>query len=512
MKYHIINIRIIHHILNMKKQITFMLIYICCVGILSAQKQEVTIDLTLEQAIDIAFRQSIYSFKQKNMYLSKYWEFRTYKATKLPSLDFSSTIFDYDRSIQSDYDSDTQEYEFYSSESLSSDGTMSLTQNIIATGGEISIYSNFDRVQYMQSGNHYFATEPFSISISQPIGGYNDFKWESLLEPLAFEQAKREYLQSLQEMAEETTSSFFDAIMAEINLSIAETNLSNADTLFQIGKGRFEIGTVTQNDLLDLELSYLNASLALSKAKISLYQARYSLNSFLGLEENIKINCLIPSEIPSFKINTSKALEKAFENNPEILNFEQQLIEADRDIAKAKRNNGISADLDANFGFNKESSDFNEAYKGPYGDDQGLYLSLDLPIIDWGQRKGEIQIARSNKEIAMATVRQGKIDFEQEVMIDVMEFNMMEDHVKIAAKADTIALRGYEVTKQRFLIDKVDVIKLNSARNSLDAAKRNYIQSIQDYWSRYYNIRKTTLYDFENNKTLIEELDDLLQQ
>lgn len=495
----------------MKKNIKLAIILIFTFGTLIAQKKEVRVGLTLKQAIDVAYQQSIYSFKQKNMYLSKYWEFRTYKATKLPSLDFSSTLFDYDRSIESDYDSDTQEYEFYSSESLSSDATLSLSQNIIATGGEVSIYSTFDRIEYMQSGNLYFATEPVSISISQPIGGYNAYKWESRIEPLEFEQAKLEYLQSLQGMSQETTAAFFDVVMAEINLSIAETNQSNTDTLHQIGKGRFQIGTVTQDDLLDLELSSLNASMALSKAKIGLYQARFALNSFLGVEKNVIIDCIIPSKIPSLKINPSDAMEKALANNPEILSFEQELIEADRDIAEAKGDNGISVDFDANFGFNKESNDFAGAYKGSYGDEQGFYLSLDVPIVDWGQRRGQVQVARSNKKIAMATVKQGKIDFEQGVIISVMEFNMQEEQVKIAAKADTIALRGFEVTKQRFLIDKVDVIKLNSARNSLDAAQRNYIQSIQNYWDQYYNICKITLYDFEKNESLINELDDLLK-
>ncbi len=121
-------------------------------------------------------------------------------------------------------------------------------------------------------------------------------------------------------------------------------------------------------------------------------------------------------------------------------------------------------------------------------------------------------MARSNREVTEAEVRQAKIDFEQNIFLQVMEFNMQESQVKIAAKADVIAQKGYEVTKQRFLIDKVDVIKLNAARISVDAAKRNYIQSVQTYWSNYFNIRKSTLYDFEAKQTLIKELDELLQK
>ncbi len=89
---------------------------------------------------------------------------------------------------------------------------------------------------------------------------------------------------------------------------------------------------------------------------------------------------------------------------------------------------------------------------------------------------------------------------------------MQEKQVEISAKADTIAQKGYDVTKQRFLIDKVDVIKLNSARNSLDAARRNYISSLRQYWRSYFQMRQITLYDFVNDRPLIKELEELLQQ
>lgn len=88
---------------------------------------------------------------------------------------------------------------------------------------------------------------------------------------------------------------------------------------------------------------------------------------------------------------------------------------------------------------------------------------------------------------------------------------MQQDILAIVAKADTVAQMGYDVTKQRFMIDKVDIIKLNSARNALDAARRNYISSIAQFWSSYFNLRRLTLYDFESNLTLQQDFDQLLE-
>lgn len=135
-----------------------------------------------------------------------------------------------------------------------------------------------------------------------------------------------------------------------------------------------------------------------------------------------------------------------------------------------------------------------------------------MPILDWGERRGKIQMSKASRDETEAQVKQDRIDLEQSVITQILEFNVQKEQVKIAAKADTIAQLGYDVTKQRFMIDKVDVIKLNSARNSLDQSRMEYINALETYWSGYYNIRKITLFDFEDKQSLITELDQLIEK
>jgi len=476
----------------------------------TSTKENIKLKLSLEQAIEIANNQSIFSFRQKNMYLSKYWAFRSYKAEKLPKLRLQSNLIDYERTIATKYING--EDKLVPTNKVTTNATLNLNQNLTATGATIFAQSNFYRLNNLDSDNLFYSSVPITLGISQPLNGYNEFRWNSKIEPLKFEQAKKEYLQSQQELCQNTTRMFFNLVKAEIDLSIAETNLSNADTLYNIAKGRFEIGTVTQDELLNFELTSLNSKLYLQQAKINLEQARAVLNSYLSLDDNITIECILPSKIPSLKVKVDNVIAMAYQNNPDVLNWEQRILESDKKIAIARAANGVNVAINANLGFNKNTDNFENLYKSPFDNERGANLTLGIPILDWGLRKGQVQMARSNKKVTEAEVRQSKIDFEQNIFIQVMGFNMQEEQVKIAAKADTIALLGYEVTKQRFLIDKVDVIKLNEARKSLDSAKRGYIQSVQDYWYSYFNIRRMTLYDFEKNQSLIEELDYLLQQ
>lgn len=466
------------------------------------------VELTLDDVIELAGKQSLYSFRIKNMYLASYWEFRSFKANRLPSLILNTTPIDFDRSV-----APLQDSEGYRDRNMfTSDASLSVRQNVPWTGGVFDVTSSLSRVQDLDSDVVQYRSTPVSIGFTQSINGYNQLRWESRIEPLKFEQAKLQYLQSRESLAITATNQFFAVASSEIDRRIAEINYANADTLYRIGKGRFEIGTVTQDELLDLELSLLNARFELSRSEVDLRQANAALSSFLGLDDDVWVKCIVPAEIPELQVEVDRALSLALENNPDILSYERQLLEAAKSVKQTRANNGVSANIRANLGVNRTASDIDMAYQSPFLEQQQVMLGLSVPIMDWGVRKGRVEMARSNQEVTEAEVNQSLIDFEQEAINTFLDFNLQEEQVAIAAKADTIAQLGFDVTMQRFLIDKVDVIRLNSARTSLDAAKRNYINALRRYWTSYYGIRQLTLHDFESDRPLIEELDDLLQK
>ena len=66
---------------------------------------------------------------------------------------------------------------------------------------------------------------------------------------------------------------------------------------------------------------------------------------------------------------------------------------------------------------------------------QRLSIGINIPIVDWGRRKGRYSMAQSNRDVSLATIRQDRIDFEQDVYQGVLEFNLQSGQVFNAAKA-----------------------------------------------------------------------------
>ncbi len=142
---------------------------------------------------------------------------------------------------------------------------------------------------------------------------------------------------------------------------------------------------------------------------------------------------------------------------------------------------------------------------------QRVEVGVTVPILDWGLGKGQYRMAQSAQEVVRMDVSQSMIDFDENIFLQVMQFNLQDDQVVIASKADAIADLRYEVTKQRFLIGKIDVLDLNVALEEKDVARRGYVEALRNYWNYYYDLRGLTLYDWQKGIKLSEDFDDLLE-
>jgi len=193
-----------------------------------------------------------------------------------------------------------------------------------------------------------------------------------------------------------------------------------------------------------------------------------------------------------------------------MLNQQLTVLTAQSNVAQAKAERGLNANLMATFGLRDQDPDLKLAYSQT-NQSQGIRLGITLPILDWGLKRGQYSMARSQLELAQVQSSQALTDFDQNLMLDVEQFNIQKNQVAIAAKSDTVATRMYEVTKQRFMIGKIAILDLNNADTRKDQNRRAYVQALQNYWSYFYNMRSLALYDFLDRKPLETEFEKLIE-
>ncbi len=463
--------------------------------------------LTLEDVIRIAKDSSLQAFINQNMYLGDYWSYRTYQAELRPFLNLSSNPFNYTRAINEEYNFLDSTYQYIKQENLNSGVNLSLRQNISATGGNVYVDSDLGRIQNFNKDFTQYSSTPLRIGFNQGLFAFNPYKWKKRLEPLKFEKAKKDYLESSQEIAVRAVNNYFSLLSAQINLEIAENNYANADTLYRISQKRFKLTTITREDLFTLELDLINATNQLESARNQLKRARSRFLSFLRMEDSLQVNLIIPGNIPEIDISQSIALEQAMNNNPVNLQHEIELLQAQREVERAKKSR-FDIDMNMSFGLNQNDADIQGAYTNLL-DQEKVRLSLYIPIVDWGLAKGKYNLAVKQREVLEAQLEQAKTDFRQDIIMTVEEFNNQHQIIERAARADNLARKTYEITKKRFLIGKADIVKLNANEQKKITARRNYLSALNNFWEYYYTLRYLTLYDFESNQSLSQELDEI---
>jgi outer membrane protein TolC len=483
-----------------------------CIAILffllaASARAQAVLTLDLFQSIRIATDSSLQAFSAKNMYLSRYWQFRSFTAGCLPSLNLAMTPLQYNRDIVKRYDYNSNADVYREQQSLYLYGNLSLRQNVALTGGTLYVDSELGYLHnYGEAGYSQYSSVPVRIGYSQNLFGFNSLKWEKKIEPLKFEKAKKQLLYAREAISEQTISLFFTLAMAQTEYEMAQSNVTSADTLYKIGAERLKIAAISQADLLTLKLDAVNAVNSLKTAELNLKRTMFNFAAFLNMEMGTPIRVTLPQQPVSISIDAEAALVLAQQNNPDFFGYQQELLEAEREVNKTSRALLFDASLNVSIGFNQVSDRLPGAYRDPLQQDVAR-IGLTVPIVDWGVRKGQVNMAKNNRNVAQLSVQQQKSALEQDVIITVTDFSIQKNLVAGAEEALKLAMLAYESTKQRFMIGKADISSLTLSLNRLNSAQRGYISALSSYWQSYYKIRKLTLYDFESGENLADNFD-----
>lgn len=492
----------------MNKTLLSTLFFILITFSLFTTKVEAQTILTLQESIEIAKESSPLARAANFGLISAKWQYRSFRADLLPSLTLSGDAPNYNKSIFSNVQDDGRVV-FSSRTQSEASVDLTINQNIMPTGGNLSISSGITRLGIFEGENTYlWQSTPLVASIRQPLFQYNNLKWRSRIEPLRYQIAQKEYVEDMEDLAYNTTQSFFDFLLASINIEVAQFNVTVNDSIYNISKGRYQVGSIAENELLQSELALRNAETSLTTARLNFERAEENFKALLGIPDETQIEVIEPEEAPELTIDVEKALELARKNNSTSLEYELSEIQANQAYDQARKNAGFSATIQASYGLNQTAAEFQSLYDDPQNR-QFFTVGFDIPIFNWGKNQAEIQAARNQQAATANTIAYQKLQFDLNVRSTVREFSQLRDQVELAQISDEIADRRYDVSQNRYLIGRIDVTNLFIAQNEKDSARRSYIQALRNYWTGYYNLRRLTLYDFERDAPIVVDTTDL---
>lgn len=426
---------------------------------------------------------------------------RSFYSSLLPQLTLGGTIPSYNRSIIQVLQPDGSTL-FRPQDQTNAQMTMTLSQKLPLTGGDFFVTSSLSRLSI--SGDQAFRTyssTPVSFGLRQSLRRPNASAWDRREQPLRGEMAERQFLEAREDIALATSNLFFDAYAARVALLNAEKNAAVNDTLYNLNNGRFQVGKIGENDLLQSELALLRSRTTLDGARLELDRSLAALRLALNLPVGAPIEIVVTPEVPDLEADTARAVAEALRNRSSVSEVELSDVQSRRRVTEARLTTGIGATLQASYGYNASGPEASLAYEN-LQQARTFSLQLSMPLLQWGAHKEGVQAAEADRERAVNLGKSSLEQTAQDAHFAALQLSQARRNLALSAKGDTVAAKRFEVALNRYVIGRITIDNLYVAQNEKDQALTGFVQALRGYWQAYYRLRRQTLFDFATGKPI----------
>lgn len=352
-----------------------------------------------------------------------------FKKKFLPDVSLNFTLPGYNRSISSVLQPDGS-IAFRESNNANSIVNLSVSQKIPYTGGKISITNSFNRLDVFgdtQNSTSYSASW-FVVSLSQPLNFFNDMEWDKKIQDARVEYNYLEYIKENIDIKKRTINQYFELLQIKNEKRILEKELDVAIKYKKIVSSLIKAGKAMAYDSIDVELKLLNIHKDVRfKTKYINLKTEIINNSF---NSNIldKEDVL---QVPKFNINLNELtfyINRFLEVN--IIIERNSLLSLEKNIKQLEKNRFYTANLSVGVGFNNSTEFVDNVFQNP-NQSQNLSISLNVPLLDFGKKRIELEMSKIQYEIEESNLNQNKFLTIQQITSLYEEVDYLTSSLKI---------------------------------------------------------------------------------
>ena len=436
--------------------------------------------ISLEQVLNEWCLMSPSAQKIKLSHENSILEFENYKKEFLPSVAFSLSPVNFNRSQKLMQNSESGNYSYVEDYSNNSSTEIAIRQKVGIIGGELSVSSRLNYLREFSNNRNRFGTNPLYINYSQPfIGGFYNYKRQRGIQYAVYNNSLKQYCSEMSDIQTKAVNLFMTLFSSKLAADLSHKNLLISDTLLIASKALLDNGYFTEYEYHQMELQQLNNKYAFENSTKNYQKALRELSTFLNRPEWIdeEVEILTPEFNLPLQIDEKSA------------------------IVYAKLNNRFNGNIKISYGLNQYSDHFLDAYQKP-DYTQGVMIGIQIPIFQWGINRNKIRMAKNNYQNSMIEIDQAEVNFDNNIKDIVEDYNHNMNLWFVATKSYQLSQEQYVLLAHKFHSGKVSVYDLASAQQEQYSAMQRYYNAIQNAWNSFCVLRKNTLFDFSKQTEL----------
>lgn len=360
--------------------------------------------------------------------------------------------------------------------------SLQATQQLAATGGVLFASTNLQRFDDYENDLKSYKGSPVRIGILQPILGFNRWKWEKRILPLAEKESNARMNVAGEKAAADATALFFDLLFAQQSRNIAQTNQAASSRLLDIAKERYELGKINRGDLVQIEMELAAAGQNLLSAERRVAAASQSIYNFLGIVyAGEKLAAKLPDTPPVLSLDRELLMNKLTNSQPEFINAMRQQMQAERDLQQTKRTYGPKINLQASIGLVRSDLELKPIYADPQSE-QIVSLQVNLPILDWGERRKAIESSQTQLELTQDINSRKLLSIKGQADLLLLQYEDLGEELSLAKKISELANERFTISQESYLLGSIPLTELTLAQQNRDQLARAYLSTLGAYW------------------------------
>ena len=309
------------------------------------------------------------------------------------------------------------------------------------------------------------------LTVAMPV--VNAQLWESLKVSIADVVLAVEKARSSQiDMIEQVSQAYFSALLAKESLVVYQRVYDNAVENNKNIKKRYDVGSVSEYDLISSNVSVQNAIPNVIEAKNSVVLALWQLKALLGIDlaKNIDVlGTLMDYEAQMNYAHTIDQLDLSNNSTLKQLGIQEDMLESALKITKLA--NVPTLSVNAAYLYTALGNDgkfFQGKAWNPYS---YAGLQLNIPIFAGNAKRAATRQANLN----LANLRLQRENAERQLRVAMVQsLNNMQTNVKKFHSASATvgqAQRGYEIAVKRYEVGRGTLVDIDNSQVALTQAE-----------------------------------------
>ena len=363
--------------------------------------------------------------------------------------------------------------------------TGTLSQSVVNSNNANPVVGGF-QTQANASGN-------YSLNSSWTIfnGGFlnNDVKQKNIL----LESAHLSVQQAENDITLQITQAYLNILLQKENIVYLQELVGTSQSQLALGKQRFDAGSLSRKDYLQLEATLANDQYNLVTSINAHRTNLIALKQILQLPSSVAFDVVQPDTLVTNQsiVTLPEAENAAVLSRPEVkigeLGVKSAQVELEKSRAGALPSVSLGAGLSSGYSDNQDLKYFSQLNNNFY---QRLGVTVAIPIFANRINKSNIERSKIQIEQAKLSLQGTKTTLDQAVEQAYISVLNAQAQLTAAESQWKTNQESYRITNEQLRLGAFNTIDLLTQKNL-------YVQALQAYvQAKYNNILNKKIYEF----------------